>query len=325
MSFKPQFNTRLTVLPLMALGMAIASPSVQAQAQQQGLSLSLTLADYQEVQDKGQKSFVLDVENDSLLLKRDDGFYTSGNHLLQRTSLLSDGVLTTYSWTIGQDLYTASDIKLKPQQLSKYDHPYAGWLYLGLQKDQTTRSGEAYSFGLEFGCFGPCAGGEWTQTHLHRLLNQPLPQAWGTELKQEWGVVSKFAYAYPRLNLSKESDLQLRAAARLGNIFTDAGADLVWRWGALSALPSESASFIQARLGGRLVAYNATIQGAYFRQQELAVSPKRFVPEAELAYQYQGAQWQFWASIIRRGNEIEQMKNADGAQNFAKIQIGRRY
>lgn len=281
-----------------------------------------SVSEYEHINTQGKTNWVVDVENDSLLLKRDDGFYTSGNHLWRQSNLREANRLTSYRWTLGQDLYTASDIKIKPSQLSRFDHPYAGWLYFGLSREQQASDGRSYAVGFDLGCLGPCAGGEWTQTHLHQLLNQPLPQAWNTQLKQEWGVVAKLSYAATRLAISNDADLQVRAAARVGNIFADMNSDVLLRWGALNALSTDAASFWQARVGLRAVAYNATIQGGYFRRQNLAVSPKRLVPEAELGYVYQGSQWQFLAAVIRRGNEIAELKNAEGSQNFAKISLG---
>ena len=104
----------------------ICLPSI-VQAQQAWPSLT----EYQLVQEQGRLTWSLDVENDSMLLKKDDGFYTSGLHLQRKQALVSDNQVLSYRWQLGQDLYTASDIKLKPAQLQKQDHPYAGWLYFG--------------------------------------------------------------------------------------------------------------------------------------------------------------------------------------------------
>lgn len=302
---------------LCCLGLASCSLPSLVQAQQ----LWPSTAEYQQVQEKGRLTWSLDVENDSMLLKKDDGFYTSGIHLQRKNVLISETQVLSYRWQLGQDLYTASDIKLKPSQLQKQDHPYAGWLYLGVAKELFKNDGSATSVGLDIGCLGACAGGEWTQTNLHRALNQPLPQAWNTQLKQEWGAVAKMAYSPARIQLNSNVDLNTQWQARFGNIFTDASVDLSVRLGQLNALPTQAASYLQLRTGARAVAYNASIQGGFFRHQDLAVSPKRLVPEAELAYVYQGTEWRFYASVIRRGNEIAELSNAKGAQNFAKVQL----
>ena len=291
-------------------------PSI-VQAQQSWPSLN----EYQQVLEKGRLTWSLDVENDSMLLKKDDGFYTSGLHLQRKQSIVRDNQVVSYRWQLGQDLYTASDIKLLPAQLQKQDHPYAGWLYLGLAREHFLSDGSSTTVGLDLGCLGACAGGEWTQTNLHRALNQPLPQAWNTQLKQEWGAVVKMAYSPARWQFNSNIDLNSRWQARIGNIFTDASVDLSLRLGQLNALPTQTASYVQLRTGARAVAYNATIQGGYFRRQDVAVSPKRLLPEAELAYVYQGSEWRMHFAVVRRGNEIAELSNSKGAQNFAKVQL----
>jgi hypothetical protein len=264
---------------------------------------------------------ILDIQNDSLLLKKDDGFYTSGNQLSISRTLRLPTQSITYGWHFGQDLYTASDIKLKPEQINPLDHPYAGWIYGGVFREVQNRDGSGLRLGLDLGCLGPCAGGEWTQTNLHQALNQPLPQAWSTQLQQEWGLVLNAEVAPARWNLLQDMDLASRLKVRVGNIFTDARAELLWRYGRLNEMREDQASFVFARGELRANAYNATLQGGYFNNQSLAMHPRRLIPELEIGYQYRGDTWGFYASVIRRGSEIKELSNAKAAQNFAKIQL----
>nr|WP_315486890.1 lipid A-modifier LpxR family protein [uncultured Undibacterium sp.] len=292
---------------------------ISAQAQAQDFFPSIQ--EYQKVQAQGRTSVTLDVENDSLLLNRDDGFYTSGNHLIVRQFLVTPQQSTTYAWHVGQDLYTASDIKLRPGQISKFDHPYAAWLYAGVFKQVQRQDGSGTKLGIELGCLGPCAAGEWTQTNLHRLFNQPLPQAWSTQLKQEWGAVLNAEISPAAWKLSTDSDVGTRFKARAGNIFTDAKAEIMWRYGRLNSSVDAPGSFVFSRAELKVVGYNASLQGGYFRDQKLIISPNRLVPEMEFGYQYRGETWGFYASVLRRGSEIKELSNAKGAQNFAKLQL----
>lgn len=285
------------------------------------VALLPSLSEFEQVNAQGRSYLTIDVENDSLLLKRDDGFYTSGNHVMLDKTLRKADHTITYGWHLGQDLYTASDIKLKPYQLNSQDHPYAGWLYTGIYRDVQNKDGSGFRIGLDIGCLGACAGGEWTQTHLHQLLNQPLPQAWSTQLKQEWGMVAKTEIAPARWVINTDMDFGARLKLRFGNIFMDAKTELLWRYGRLNVMREESANFVFARVELRAVAYNATLQGGYFNEQSLAVDPKRVVPEIEFGYQYRGDVWGFYAAILRRGSEIKELSNAKAAQNFAKLQV----
>lgn len=278
-------------------------------------------AEYDAVQISGRSSVMLDIENDSLLLKRDDGFYTSGNHLILKRSLTQAHQTVSYGWQLGQDLYTASNINLHPSQLSQIDHPYVGWLYVGAFREQQMENGKATRLGLDLGCLGPCAGGEWMQTNLHRVLKQPLPQAWSTQLKQEWGAVISADISSARWQWREDGDVAVRAGVRLGNMFDDAKLEALWRWGRLNALETQNAGFAFARGAVRAVAYNATVQGGYFHRQPLAVHPKRLVPEVEFGYQWRDASWAWSASVLRRGSEVAELSQAKAAQNFAKIQL----
>ncbi|MES2104214.1 MAG: lipid A deacylase LpxR family protein [Pseudomonadota bacterium] len=275
--------------------------------------------EYQDVRAKGISVWQLNIENDSLLLNNKDGFYTSGVQLGQRSVLNTQDKSTSYGWRIGQELYTASDTKLLPSQLSPRDHPYAGWLFGGVYKETADASGRSIRLGLDLGCLGPCAAGDWSQTHLHRLLHQPLPQGWSTQLGNEWGAVLYGEWSPLRWAPAAALDLTPIVKGRFGNIFTDASLGLTARAGKLNALPEQAANYVFFKAEAKAVTYNATIQGGYFANEHTLVDPKRGVGEIELGYVWRGESYGINASIVRRSNEIRQLTNGEGAQNFAKI------
>jgi len=277
--------------------------------------------EFAQVRQSGKTTWQVDIDNDSLLFKKDDGFYTSGNRIGQSFTRAGANQALTYGWRLGQELYTASDIKLMPNQISKFDHPYAGWLYAGLYREKNEANGKSQRLGLDIGCMGPCAGGEWTQTHLHRLLKQPLPQGWSTQLRNEWGAVLSGEYSPGRWLTTSNVDIASRLKGRFGNIFTDASAELTVRVGSLNALPEQSASYGFLRTELKAVAYNASIQGGYFNNQATAVKPKNLVGEFEIGYLWRGENYGASASFIRRSNEIKELSNGQGAQNFARLQF----
>jgi lipid A 3-O-deacylase len=311
-------KSSFALLPLLLSGNSLAQDKLTKEL---GGAWLPSTSEYQQVLAHGRTQMILDIENDSLLLKKDDGFYTSGNHLILSKTLHMPTQSISYGWHFGQDLYTASDINLKPAQISPVDHPYAGLIYTGVFRELQNRDGSGLRLGLDLACLGPCAGGEWTQTNLHQALNQPLPQAWSTQLQQEWGLVLNAELAPARWNLVQDMDLASRFKVRVGNIFTDARSELLWRYGRLNEMREDKASFVFARAELRVSAYNATLQGGYFNKQTLAMYPRRVIPELEIGYQYRGDAWGFYASVIRRGSEIKELSNAKAAQNFAKIQF----
>jgi hypothetical protein len=278
------------------------------------------LADYDRVSSQGIVTHQVDIDNDTLLFNRNDGFYTSGIRYTQLSALRDNGSTTTFGWRLGQDLYTASDIKLPPAQVGPPDHPYAGWLYGGFFRQVGHADGTHVKLGVDIGCLGPCAGGKWTQTSFHRLINQPLPQGWSKQVKNEFGVVLHADVAPIRWTPSRMIDITPSLNGRFGNIFTDVGAGVTIRAGRLEPSPDRATfhGFVRADL--HAVGYNATLQGGYFSHDNPhTVEPKRFVGEAEA-----GVAWAYGAygarlAIVRRSNEIRYLPNSIGAQNYVHL------
>lgn len=278
------------------------------------------ILDFQKTKAEGKATATLLVDNDSLLLKTDDGFYTSGFRFSQSYSLREANERTTYGWRIGQELYTASDINLPPALVGPPDHPYAGWLYAGGYKEIRSTDGTGYRIGLDIGCLGPCAGGKRTQTALHRLIRQPLPQAWSKQVKNEIGAVVYADFVPVRWTFTPTIDVSPNLHARFGNIYTDAGAGVTLRAGELNVLPDQPTLHGFVRVDGRAVAYNAPLQGGYFSDANVhTVKPKRLVGEIEIGIVWLSDKYGVTASILRRGNEIASLSDAIGAQNFARL------
>jgi len=273
------------------------------------------------VMDHGKTIWMLELENDSFLLNKDDKFYTAGDHLQKMYVLQTDLHSVEYGWHIAQDLYTASDIKLLPSQLAPNDHPYAGWLYGGVFNGNADVTGKSWRWGIDVGCFGQCAGGARTQSQLHRFINQPLPQGWSTQYHNEPGVVLSGDMSPGRLLPFSGVDITPKIHGRFGNIFTDAGAEIAVRFGRLNALPYQPASYGFLRGDVKAVGYNATIEGAYFSNDVPKVHAKTIGGEMELGYVWQAGNYGATASIFRRANEIKEMSNAVGAQNIIRLQF----
>ena len=280
-----------------------------------------TMDELRQVNAGGVTVVRLTIDNDSLLLNRDDGFYTSGNQISVRKVLNTADKSLIYGWQLGQDLYTASNINLTPENILAVDHPYSGWLYAGVFREFADKTGNASRIGLDIGCFGPCAGGEQTQKQLHRLLKQALPQGWSSQLKQEWGAVLSGEWSPTRWVIAKSIDMQARGKARFGNIFTDASLEANLRFGELSALPEQAANFGFLRGEIKAIGYDATLQGGYFNHQSLTIHPRHSTGELELGYQWRSTNYGLYASVIRRSSGIKELSNNLGAENFVRLQF----
>ncbi len=285
-------------------------------------SLSDFVDDYQRVAGGGKASTRFDIDNDSLMLNKDDGFYSSGLRLTRDYTMRDGNQASRFGWRIGQQLYTASDIKLPPQRVRAPNHPYAGWLYGGFFKEIHRDDGTHLKYGIDIGCLGPCAGGEWTQTNLHRLLNQPLPQGWSQQVHNEWGAILYAEMAPVRWAPVSWLDATPVIHGRFGNIHADAGAGMTIRAGQLPVGEASSGLHGFLRVDATAVAYNATLQGGLFSSGDLhTVKPKRAVGEAELGLAWHHGAYGLMAAIVRRSTEIDALSNARGSQNFVRLQL----
>jgi lipid A 3-O-deacylase len=280
-----------------------------------------SMNEFRQVRDAGKTIWMLELDNDSFLLNKDDRFYTAGDHLQETFIQHTDLQSLIYGWRAGQDLYTATDVKLLPAQIPRYDHPYAGWLYAGVFGKKADINGRSWGWGLDIGCLGPCAGGAWTQTQLHHLIRQPLPQGWSTQFKNEPGVVISGDYSPGRLLPFAGVDVTPGIKGRFGNIFTDASAQIVVRAGELNKLDYQRASYAFFRAEAKWTGYNATLQGGYFNDEPARLTIKHRGGELEAGYLWQGDKYGVSASLIRRANEIAQITNATGDQNFIRLQF----
>lgn len=276
--------------------------------------------DFRKAGSQGKSTTLLNIDNDTLLLNKNDGFYTSGARIEQQYAIRAASQTTVFGWRIGQELYTASDIKLPPAFVGPPDHPYAGWLYGGFFKETRNDEGSHTRLGFDIGCLGPCAGGEWTQTNLHRLLRQPLPQGWSKQVKNEPGVVLYADIAPVRWVFGSAFDVTPNLHGRFGNIYTDAGAGVTLRAGQLNPLQDQPTLHGFMRLDANAIGYNATLQGGYFsKDNPHTVKPKRWVGEAEAGIAWNKGPYSIYASVVRRSNEISELSNAIGAQNFVRL------
>jgi hypothetical protein len=276
--------------------------------------------DVAHVRQQGRTTQWLEIDNDSLLFRKRDGFYTSGVRFSQQSSVREERRLESVGWRLGQEFYTPSDIKLAPAAIPRSDHPYAGWLYGGVFRASDFADGSHLRYGLDLGCLGPCAGGEWVQTRLHRIIDQPQPQGWSEQIKNELGAVLYADYAPLRWQFGAAVDLTPSLHGRFGNIFTDAGAGILLRAGRLNLLPDADTVHGFVRLDARAVGYNATLQGGYFSNRNpRTVAPKRLVGEAEIGLLWSRAPFAVSVSLVRRSTEIRDLSNAAAAENFARL------
>ena len=270
----------------------------------------------------GRPASTLEIDNDSLLLRRDDGLYTSGVRFSRSYWLGTPEGWRSAGWRFGQQLYTPSDVRVLADNLSPLDRPYAGWLYGGFFYNLADFDGSELAFGLDVGCLGPCAGGRPTQTLVHKLFDQPEPRGWRTQIRNEAGLVLRAGARAPFWRLHRHLDVRPGLAFRLGNVFTDLTADATLRAGRLDSSAEAAGMYLFARGAIRAVGYDATLEGGMFSEDQVrTVKPRRTTGEWELGLQWYQRSWAWRLSVVRRSNEIAGLPESLGRQDFLRFSI----
>ena len=139
-------------------------------------------------------------END--IFGDEDRDYTNGvrlDYVTPRNNLSAAGRLAKrglYGWfsdasdwyglyTLGQNIYTPSDISLKTPP--KTDRPYAGFLYLGAGV-AADRGDRLDTLSVEIGIVGPSSLAEESQTIVHEIIGAQEPRGWHNQLDDELGL-----------------------------------------------------------------------------------------------------------------------------------------
>ncbi len=158
------------------------------------------------------------------------------------------------------------------------DRPYATYLYASFFRvsSQPARR-QRLTTALEIGFIGPAAGGKEVQTTIHRLTNNAPPRGWDYQIRN--APILGYRVAWEKLLAApRHVELLSSAEASVGTLYTYAGAGLRLRAGRLNPYlgdlgvtgPAGRAGqprwqlYGQATLDGRLIAYDATLQGGIF-------------------------------------------------------------
>lgn len=192
---------------------------------------------------------------------------------------------------LGQNIYTPGN--LLTRALIKTDRPYAGWMYAG---PIYQRRGELApnlvvmeNFEINLGIVGPESLADEAQETVHRWwVPDDVPQGWGNQLKDEPGLVLKYARLWrwtPTTETARHLDVIPRVGAEVGNVntFATMGATMRLGWnlpqdfgvqiidspasvnGGLTRQTPESFAYVFGGLDGRAVGHDITLDGNTFR------------------------------------------------------------
>ena len=181
------------------------------------------------------------------------------------------------------------------------DRPYAAYMYFSQIAGTTDQSRQMrFASSLDVGMIGPVAGAGRFQRVIHEYLDHGIPRGWKYQIKND--LVLNYNLNYQK-GLIHTASLELigEAEASVGTLYTRASAGALLRVGWLNNYFSDlgisnrasrqSAGlrnfqlFAFARSQGRLVGYNATMQGGVLNNKNVYTLPASAISRTVLESQ----------------------------------------
>lgn len=235
-----------------------------------------------------------------------------------------------HGYAFGQSMFTPRDITLKRPPAG--ERPYAGWLYgsvgLGVETEHVVDQ-----FGFTLGIVGPASLAEETQKFVHRHVDADRPEGWRNQLRNEPGLILSWKRSwrdvYSTRLLGNGLDLGTHVGTALGNVFTDAKAGFVLRYGPdlprdfgppriEPALPGASDFhpatgfrwYVFAGLEGRAVARNIFLDGNSFRSGP-SVDKHRLVGDLQFGFVIDWKDLRLSYTHVARSHEFKNQRESD--------------
>jgi lipid A 3-O-deacylase len=145
------------------------------------------------------------------------------------------------TYTLGQNMYTAADIRDPNPPLD--DRPYAGWLHLGVVLSRRFAENErgpfliADAIQFDFGVTGPASLAERTQKWVHRDIrpDAPTPEGWGTQMPAEPTIdvmyERRWRVWHTKRTTLLDADIYPSAAIHVGTLFDQIRVGGTFRFG----------------------------------------------------------------------------------------------
>lgn len=244
-------------------------------------------------------SIQLYMDNDSRMFKPNhhtDRHYTAGTKIVYLTQPQwqwledfstwhfgqeDDTVDTAVGFFLGQNIYTP-DHADAPWKRNPKDMAFAGWLYTGLFAQRATDNIMDH-VELNIGVIGPSSKAQWTQEHIHDLLDSTKPIGWDDQLGDElavdfsvmrqqritdgWlaategtDVITEYGFTVGSVHRHLQAGVTFRYGHNLGKTFVPGRLELPSGVASLREGPRQSA-YVFARLAGRAVEHNRFLTG----------------------------------------------------------------
>lgn len=184
-----------------------------------------------------------------------------------------------YGFAVDQRTYTPKDIS--SDQIQFNDRPYAGVLVFTSKSSAANTSNKLlFKSELDIGVMGPASGAGQVQYHYHNLTNNPLPNGWNYQ-QYNWPIVNYNVGVTQELFSNKNIEGYGLGNVRLGTLHNDVSVGALFRFGMMNHyveslglhLPSMDGKnwqyFVAIEPSVRIVGYNATMQGGWYRNPKI--------------------------------------------------------
>jgi len=213
----------------------------------------------------------MSMEND--VMAGTDRHYTHGTKISYSYPIESDLFMDkdiARTWSVGQYMYTPSDISIETMQYG--DRPYAGWLY-GSTSISVCDDNDLDLVEVSLEVTGDWSGAGGTQKQIHKWIDSREPMGWDTQLDSTIGMNFTIIEKH-KWKLEDYGDIMVKGNVTAGNIYVNAGLGASLRLGynvpddfgiirmePSSRNPAQFGVYGVAEVSGRLVGYNYFIEG----------------------------------------------------------------
>ena len=222
---------------------------------------------------------------------KSDYYYTQGVRAAYYSEMLQNKGITKIllNWPGSQsrtgfiivnDAFTP--IEIEPTEIQYGDRPFAGYVYLGIiRRAVKPEQGLLFTSEFDVGVMGPWSGAKPVQTRLHTWLQNAIPHGWKNQIAHD--VVLNYNLQLEKRLLEKKNIAGLYAVSglRAGTLYSDLSGGFTVCLGSTEAfrnnayVPNQISRnayrklqvYFQASAIGKLVGYNATMQGGIFNEK----------------------------------------------------------
>lgn len=248
-----------------------------------------------------------------------------------------DGTVRT-GYAFGQNMYTPPDITVADPLPNT--HPYAGWLYGSVAVIAETGRRRLDQLDLTIGVVGPASLARQTQRLVHEVTGAPTPQGWGTQLKNEPGIVLTYQRSWRGYAVKTwhgfDIDVTPHAGGAIGNVHTYVNTGLTVRFG--DRLPFDYGPpriqptvpgsgfylpqhdfgwYLFAGVDGRGVARNIFLDGNTFHDSR-SVDKETWVGDLQFGFVLAWRQVRLSYTHVSRS---QQFKGREGRDKFGAVSI----